>query len=175
MPRLLHGILHPVENLSLPPVPPGTCRQRIRKCDSLAGVVGWRSAAVTMNEAGPSPDSRTLYNTGFHRCNRRAFPGISRTVKVLFKERRYPVVDVVWDIQLRHLVHQSLMPDGVERLCKVKPEDVDVRGRDDRYFSFFPSILPFIPTSLVYAYVRWYFCLRICLLCFVCCYLLLYM
>ena len=32
------------------------------------------------------------------------------------------------------------MPDGVERLCKVKREDVDVRGRDDRYFSFYPSI-----------------------------------
>jgi len=47
-------------------------------------------------------------------------------VKVLFKERLYPVVDVVWDIQLRHLVHQSLMPDGVGRLCKVKREDVDV-------------------------------------------------
>jgi len=52
--------------------------------------------------------------------------GISRTVKVLLKERLYPVVDVVWDIQLLHLVHQSLMPDGVERLCKVKLEDVDV-------------------------------------------------
>jgi len=39
--------------------------------------------------------SRTLNNTGFHRCNRRAFPGISRTVKVLLKERLYPVVDVV--------------------------------------------------------------------------------
>jgi len=47
-------------------------------------------------------------------------------VKVLFKKRLYPVVDVVWDIQLRHLVHQSLMPDGVERLCKVTREDVDV-------------------------------------------------
>ena len=70
--------------------------------------------------------SRTLYNTGFHRCNRRAFPGISRTVKVLFKERLYPVVDVVGDIRLGHLVHQSLMPDGVERLCKVKRKDVDV-------------------------------------------------
>jgi len=40
-------------------------------------------------------------------------------VIVLLKERLYPVVDVIWDIQLRHLVHQSLMPDGVERLCKV--------------------------------------------------------
>ena len=67
-----------------------------------------------------------LNNTGFHCCNHRAFPGISRAVKVLLKDRLYPVVDVVWDIQLRHLVHQSLMPDGVERLCKVKREDVDV-------------------------------------------------
>ena len=41
--------------------------------------------------------SRNLYNTGFHRCNRRAFPGISRTVKMLLKERLYSVVDVVGD------------------------------------------------------------------------------
>jgi len=38
---------------------------------------------------------------------------------MLLKERLYPVVDVIGDIQLRHLVHQSFMPDGVERLCKV--------------------------------------------------------
>jgi len=47
-------------------------------------------------------------------------------VKVLLKERPYPVVDVIWDIQLDHIVHQSIMPDGVERLCKVKREDMDV-------------------------------------------------
>ena len=57
-------------------------------------------------------------------------------MKVLFKERLYPVVDVVWDIQLRHLVHQRLMPDGVERLCKVKREGVDVLvGRQHRTYS----------------------------------------
>jgi len=61
-----------------------------------------------------------LNNTGFHCYNRRAFPGISRAVKLLLKERLYQVVDVVYDIQLRYLVHQSLMPDGVRR------EDVDV-------------------------------------------------
>jgi len=61
------------------------------------------------DDEGRWAQSRTLYNTGFHRCNRRAFPGISRTVKVLLKERLYPAVDIVWDIQLRHLVHQSLI------------------------------------------------------------------
>ena len=34
--HLLRGVLHPVENLSLTPVPQGTCRQQIWKCDSLA-------------------------------------------------------------------------------------------------------------------------------------------
>ena len=54
----------------------------------------------------------------------------------MFKKRPYPVVHVVWDIQLRHPVHQSLIPDGVERLCKVKQEDVDVLvGRQHRAYS----------------------------------------
>jgi len=57
------------------------------------------------------------HNTGFHRCNCRAFPGISRTVKVLLKERLYPVVDVVRDIQLRHLVHSWILNLRL-KLCK---------------------------------------------------------
>jgi len=50
----------------------------------IPGVVGCRSAAVTMNEAGPSPEPRiTLAFTAATVEQRRAFPGISRTVKVL--------------------------------------------------------------------------------------------
>jgi len=42
------------------------------------------------------------------------------------EEVHHPVVNVVWDVQLRQLLKESVMPDGVKRFTKVESDDDDV-------------------------------------------------
>ena len=59
-----------------------------------AGVTGWKSAAVTTYDAGPSAEPCMTLAFNYFR-DRRALTIESRTVIVLTKEIVYPVVDVV--------------------------------------------------------------------------------
>ena len=59
---------------------------------------------------------RILYYTGLNVCTCRYFFGILRAVRTIVKEVFYPVVSLVRQLQLCHLINQCGMPNGVERL-----------------------------------------------------------